>query len=130
MEMATACRCSGSVKPGSTALSAGRQRGGDCQDAGVGAERYIERMRARAAGEAPGDGLVSVLGSYLGEAIIAAAGGRWVEDDSGGIGVEDGRIAHFGLGVERPPDAPRHPVKRIDPAGLAAGVSGCWPVAK
>lgn len=46
---------------------------------------FIERQRA--GGNAlPGGGLHSVLGSFLGEAIIAAAGGRWDEDDHG-IGV-------------------------------------------
>jgi hypothetical protein len=50
-------------------------------------EGFIERQRVRLPeGEEP-DGLVSVIGSYLGEAIIAAAGGRWVEDDNGGVGV-------------------------------------------
>lgn len=49
-------------------------------------EGFIERQRLRLQGEDP-DGLVSVIGSYLGEAIIVAAGGRWVEDDNGGVGV-------------------------------------------
>ncbi|OYU97959.1 MAG: hypothetical protein CFE45_18340 [Burkholderiales bacterium PBB5] len=60
---------------------------------------------------------------------IGGASGFWGDSSvgapqlvaSGGIDVEDGRIAHFGLGIERPPDAPRHPVERIDPARLAAG---------
>lgn len=50
-------------------------------------EGYIERLRGRMGNDGPG-GLVSVFGSYLGEAIIAAAGGRWVDDEQGGIGIE------------------------------------------
>lgn len=46
---------------------------------------FIERQRASGNAK-PGGGLHSVLGSFLGEAIIAAAGGRWDEDDHG-IGV-------------------------------------------
>lgn len=48
---------------------------------------FVERQRVRfAAGDAPG-GLISVIGSYLGEAMIAEAGGQWIEDDAGGIGI-------------------------------------------
>ena len=50
-------------------------------------EGFIERQRAQhASGESTG-GLVNVLGSYLGEAIIAAADGRWDEDIDGNLGV-------------------------------------------
>lgn len=48
-------------------------------------EGFVERQRARD-GEVSG-GLVSVIGSFLGEAIIAGTGGAWVEDDAGGLGV-------------------------------------------
>ena len=48
-------------------------------------EGFIERQRKNGNVE-PGGGLHSVLGSYLGEAIIAATGGRWDEDDNG-IGI-------------------------------------------
>lgn len=43
-------------------------------------ETFIERQRAR--GVDPGN-LISVLGSYLGEAIIAAAGGEWTKQEDG-----------------------------------------------
>lgn len=45
---------------------------------------YIERMRVRT--EAI-DGLTSVLGSYLGEAIVAATDGRWAKHENGDIGI-------------------------------------------
>lgn len=48
-------------------------------------EGFIERQRASGNAE-PGGGLHSVIGSFLGEAIIAATGGHWNEDDNG-IGV-------------------------------------------
>lgn len=48
-------------------------------------EGFIERQRTSGNAK-PGGGLHSVLGSFLGEAIIAATGGRWDEDDNG-IGV-------------------------------------------
>lgn len=50
-------------------------------------EGFIERMRVRYGAEGAPDGIVSVIGSYLGEAIIAEAGGAWVEDEAGGLGV-------------------------------------------
>jgi len=50
-------------------------------------EGFIERQRLRLPGGEEPDGLISVIGSYLGEAIIVAAGGRWIEDDNGGVGV-------------------------------------------
>lgn len=50
-------------------------------------EGYIERMRVRYGDDGVPGGLVSVLGSYLGEAIIASAGGDWVEDEDGRLGV-------------------------------------------
>lgn len=49
-------------------------------------EGFIERQRESGNAE-PGGGLHSVLGCYLGEAIIAATGGVWDEDDNG-IGVK------------------------------------------
>lgn len=48
-------------------------------------EGFIERQRAAGHAE-PGGGLHSVIGSFLGEAIIAAAGGRW-DEDGNGIGI-------------------------------------------
>ncbi|WP_439541778.1 hypothetical protein [Hyphomicrobium sp.] len=48
---------------------------------------FIERMRARYGDESAPGGLVSVIGSFLGEAIIARAGGDWVSDEAGGVGV-------------------------------------------
>lgn len=45
-------------------------------------EGFIERQRERG----PPGNLVSVLGSFIGEAIIAATGGRWDEQD-GRLGV-------------------------------------------
>ena len=50
-------------------------------------EGFIERQRESLEGEA-GEGLINVLGSYLGEAIIAAVpGALWDEDDVGRLGV-------------------------------------------
>ena len=49
-------------------------------------EGFIERQREQAGPEAS-SGLVSVLGSYLGEAIIAATGAAWDSDDSGNLGI-------------------------------------------
>ena len=50
-------------------------------------EGYIERVRAGLdTGEAT-NGLVAVLGSYLGEAIIAASDGAWDFDDQNGLGI-------------------------------------------
>jgi len=50
-------------------------------------EGFIERQRESLEGEA-GEGLVNVLGSYLGEAIIAAVpSALWDEDDAGRLGV-------------------------------------------
>jgi len=51
------------------------------------AEGFIERQRELLKGEA-GEGIINVLGCYLGEAIIAAApDGIWDEDAAGGLGV-------------------------------------------
>jgi hypothetical protein len=48
-------------------------------------EGFVERRRGRYGnGEAP-DGLVSVIGSFLGEAIIAASRGEWHEDADGNL---------------------------------------------
>jgi hypothetical protein len=50
-------------------------------------EGFIERQRASLQG-ADADGLVNVLGCYLGEAVIAAVpDARWEEDAIGGLGV-------------------------------------------
>mgnify|MGYP001317816333 CR=1 FL=1 len=48
-------------------------------------EGFVERQRESGNAE-PGGGLHSVIGSYLGEAIIAATGGCWDESEHG-IGV-------------------------------------------
>lgn len=47
-------------------------------------EGFLERQRA---GGQPAERFVSVLGSYLGEAIIAATGGSWTQDAEGNLGV-------------------------------------------
>ena len=49
-------------------------------------EGYIERMRTRLGGP-PAPGLVGVIGSFLGQAIIAAGDGKWAEDPAHGIGI-------------------------------------------
>jgi len=50
-------------------------------------EGFIERQR-ESLEEGTGEGLVNVLGSYLGEAIIAAVpSALWDEDDAGRLGV-------------------------------------------
>jgi hypothetical protein len=64
----------------------GRHRGFGIDRASVAwVEGYIERLRV--AEPNPDGRIVSVLGSYLGEAIIGAAGGRWTEGPDGSIGV-------------------------------------------
>ena len=52
-------------------------------------EGFIEQARGRYIGVDGGvpDGLVGLIGSYLGEAIIAETNGTWVEDESGDVGV-------------------------------------------
>jgi hypothetical protein len=50
-------------------------------------EGFIERQRRKFADEQARGGLVSVLGSYLGEAIIEATDGAWDTDDNGALGV-------------------------------------------
>ncbi len=67
------------------AHASGMQFGYD-QDSVAWVEGFIERQRA----EFPDTsrGLVSVLGSYLGEAIIEAVpGADWAEDDNGALGI-------------------------------------------
>jgi hypothetical protein len=48
---------------------------------------YIERQRQRMSNPDAVSSLVSVLGSYLGEAIIAAAGGAWDVHERDEIGI-------------------------------------------
>lgn len=52
-------------------------------------ERFIESARGRYQGVDGGvpDGLVGLIGSYLGEAIIAETSGHWVQDDAGRLAV-------------------------------------------
>jgi hypothetical protein len=52
-------------------------------------EGFVERARERYADAEGGvpSGLVSTIGSYLGEAIIAETGGHWIEDEAGGLAV-------------------------------------------
>lgn len=52
-------------------------------------EGFVESARGRYVGVDGGvpDGLIGLIGSYLGEAIIAETGGQWVEDDTGALGV-------------------------------------------
>lgn len=51
-------------------------------------EGFVERARERYAESGVPSGLVSVIGSYLGEAIIAETGGQWMQDDAGHIAVQ------------------------------------------
>lgn len=46
---------------------------------------FIERARLSEGAVTPG--LVSVVGSYLGEAILAATDGRWDDDENGNLGI-------------------------------------------
>lgn len=50
-------------------------------------EGFIDRQRARIGSNEIPSTLVSTLGSYLGEAIIANAGGTWHDIDEHGIGI-------------------------------------------
>lgn len=52
-------------------------------------EGFIESARGRYIGVDGGvpEGLVGLIGSYLGEAIIAETNGQWIEDDASGLGV-------------------------------------------
>jgi hypothetical protein len=50
-------------------------------------EGFLERQRGTLAG-GDGDGIVNVLGSFLGEAIIAAVpGAQWTDDEAGNLGI-------------------------------------------
>lgn len=49
-------------------------------------EGFIERSRVNYKDGAP-ESIVAVLGCWLGEAIIATAGGEWADDETGGPGV-------------------------------------------
>jgi hypothetical protein len=49
-------------------------------------EGFIERQREGIGAEAS-SGLINVLGSYLGQAIIAATGAIWDTDDTGNLGI-------------------------------------------
>ena len=51
-------------------------------------EGFVERARGRYAEGGVPNGLVSVIGSYLGEAIIAETNGHWMEDDAGQLAVQ------------------------------------------
>lgn len=46
---------------------------------------FIERQRQRAEVRSDPGALLSVIGSYLGEAIVTATGGRWAEDPQGAL---------------------------------------------
>ncbi|MEM7777926.1 MAG: hypothetical protein AAF732_20230 [Pseudomonadota bacterium] len=48
-------------------------------------EQFIERQRERQAADV--EGLTQTLGSYLGEAIIARAGGAWADHADLGLGI-------------------------------------------
>ncbi len=50
-------------------------------------EGFIERQRARLTAGEKAEGMAAVLGSYLGEAIIAASSGCWDFDDEHGLGI-------------------------------------------
>lgn len=76
-------------------------------------EGFIERMRVRYGDEGAPSGIVSVIGSYLGEAIIAKAGGEWRSDDKGvGVAFASGDTAY-----------PFAKVSKQFDLGLAAGES-------
>ncbi|HYN85772.1 MAG TPA: hypothetical protein VER32_10985 [Pyrinomonadaceae bacterium] len=49
------------------------------------ADGFVERQRERFRDDATG--LVNVVGSFLGECVIANFGGRWSEHETGGWGV-------------------------------------------
>jgi hypothetical protein len=51
-------------------------------------EGFIERSRANYGPEGAPEGIVAVLGCWLGEAIIDQAGGTWADSEDGGLGVE------------------------------------------
>jgi hypothetical protein len=52
-------------------------------------EGFIETARGRYVGLEGGvpEGLIGLIGSYLGEAIIAETNGHWIEDDAGRLAV-------------------------------------------
>jgi hypothetical protein len=55
---------------------------------------FIERQRVRFPGAAA-DGLVNVIGAFVGECVIANYGGRWREDEHGwGVFFDDGNAAY------------------------------------
>jgi len=66
-------------------------------------EGFVERMRKRYSEDGAPSGMVSVIGSYLGEAIISGTGGEWIEDDAGGLGVrfENGDTAYPFVKVQK-----------------------------
>ena len=49
---------------------------------------FIERMRKQENVRRDPGALLSVIGSYLGQAIIVATGGHWAEDEQGALVVE------------------------------------------
>lgn len=51
-------------------------------------EGFVERARGRYSESGAPSGLVSVIGSYLGEAILAETNGQWVEDQDGRLAVQ------------------------------------------
>ena len=55
---------------------------------------FIERQRVRFSGD-EAQGLVNVIGAFLGECVIANDGGRWREDEYGwGVFFDDGNAAY------------------------------------
>jgi len=55
---------------------------------------FVERQRVRFQGE-EAQGLVNVIGAFLGECVIANHGGRWREDEHGwGVFFDDGNAAY------------------------------------
>ena len=55
---------------------------------------FIERQRGRFPGAAA-DGLVNVIGAFVGECVIANHGGRWRRDEHGwGVFFDDGNAAY------------------------------------
>jgi hypothetical protein len=55
---------------------------------------FIERQRVRFPG-AEADGLVNVIGAFVGECVMANYGGRWRRDEHGwGVFFDDGNAAY------------------------------------
>lgn len=76
-------------------------------------EGYLERLRQSDLAETTRDNLVSVLGSYLGEALLDQAAGAWVE-------TEFGPAVRFANGAQA---FPLSKIRKLFDNGLEAGDS-------